>query len=155
MVKYKILSHTADLRLEVFGKTLEELFKNAVDVLSRILYKRSINGPALAEPRRRQGVAAEELKETIKIQSVNLNALLVDFLNEILARSQINKAVYKVSGVKCQVSGVSASVEAELVGQKVEEFEEDIKAVTYHEVNLQQTIYNKQQLWQTKLVLDI
>lgn len=138
MTKFRILSHTADLRLEVFGKTIEELFENAVVALSTILYKKF-----------------DELKvkptgpsEKIKIQSVNLNALLVDFLSEILAKSEINKSVYKVKSLKLK----DGQLEAEIIGFPVDEFDEDVKAVTYTEVDIKQ---DEKGMWKTKLVLDI
>lgn len=162
MVKYRILSHTADLRLEVFGKTLEELFKNAAEAIADILHKR----PKKSE------LHPNVPKEKIKIESINLNTLLVDFLNEILAKSQINKAVYFVKKINIRTSDVpniknlnfrtsdvqNIELEAGLAGYKVDKFDEDIKAVTYHEVDIQQTTNGKRsttKIWQTKLVLDI
>lgn len=137
-LRYKVLSHTADLRLEVYGKTPEELFENAAEALAGLL---------------RSNVKGQKsiVKESISITSSNINTLLVDFLNDILAKSYINKAVYKVSDVKCRASNVGASVEAKLIGRSVDRFDEDVKAVTHYEADIQQ----KDGIWQTKLVLDI
>ncbi len=139
MDKYKILSHTADLRLEIYGKTQEELFQNAASAMADIL----------ASSIKHQ--ASGKLKERIKIESANVNILLVDFLNEILARSNINKCVYKASSIKHQASKKEIKIEADLVGYKVKEFDEDIKAVTYHEAEVKE----KGGFWKAKLVLDI
>ena len=141
-MKYRILSHTADLRLEVYGKTLEELFINAAEALARILYEQSESTEFSALPKARQ-----LLSEKIEIQSVNMNTLLVDFLNEILARSHINKAVYKVESLKLKGN----AVEAKSMGKKVEQFDEDVKAVTYHEVDIKE----EKGMWHTTLILDI
>lgn len=135
-MKYKILSHTADLRLEVYGKTLEELFTNAAEALAHILAGKK-------KPLLSHMIAVEKLE----IRSGNLNSLLVDFLNEILSRSQINKRVYKVENLKLGKSELTA----EISGMSVEKFEEDIKAVTYHEADIEQ----KDAIWKTRLVLDI
>lgn len=132
-MKYKILSHTADLRLEVNGATMEELFQNAALALADVLKK--------ARP------AGELLEEKIRVESANQSALLVDFLNEILAKSQINKAVYRVSRLALRDS----RLEAELIGVNVPEFDEDVKAVTYHEADIKK----EGDFWTTKLVLDI
>jgi len=182
-MEYKILSHTADLRLEVFGKTIEELFRNAAEALAQILSPRSEKSlPDLSSTTRRQAGEwhPNVPKEKIEIQSTNINTLLVDFLNEILAKSQIEKAVYKVVKIKIgspstspdgtvgassgtnyspsEVEGIPISLGAELAGIKVPEFEEDVKAVTYHEVNITPASGPKvpaSKMWSTKLVLDI
>ncbi len=136
--KYKVLSHTADLRLEVYGETLEELFKNAAEALADILSTKDA------------GVGDGGL-EKVKVESLNKNTLLVDFLNEILAKSHINKKIYKISNIKIQISNGKNIAETELIGCPVEGFDEDIKAATYHEVDIKQ----KDGIWQTKLILDI
>lgn len=139
-MKYKILSHTADLRLEVYGKTTEELFVSASQTLADIL---TGNQKLLSH--------MMAVAEKISIQSLNLNTLLVDFLNEVLAKSHINKAVYKVKSITVIASGAKQSLEAEIIGNKVPKFEEDIKAVTYHEVNIKK----ENGIFKTLLVLDV
>ena len=176
-MKYRILSHTADLRLEVYGATIEELFKHAVEALADVLSpKTKDQKPRLKEarlapqsgaaktsaeggspPAGRAGASGgknQELKTGIHLESANLNNLLVDFLNEILARSQINKAVYKIKSLMLK----DKSLVAEIEGIKVPEFHEDVKAVTYHEVDIKKgpaTGDKRQSLWSTKLVIDI
>lgn len=138
MSNYKILSHTADLRLAVYGKTLEELFINAAEALARIL-----SGAAKVE------VKNKKAKIKIKVASININSLLVDFLNELLSRSQIDKAIYLVKSLK--LSEKKIALTATLAQVKVSEFAEDVKAVTYHEAN----IIKADDSYKTKLVLDI
>ncbi len=88
-------------------------------------------------------------REIVKIQSIDINSLLVDFLSEILAHSQINKCVYIVSDIKIDAS--SLMLHASCIGYPVDHFDEDIKAVTYQDLNIQK-INN---IWQTILVFDI
>lgn len=139
-MKYKILNHTADLRLEIYGKTLGELFMNAVEALADILGGKSYSRTGETD--------RESFKEFIRLRSSNITQLLVDFLNEILAKSNIHKRVYKVHKV---IKLKDAEIEAEIIGVPAEKFEEDIKAVTYHEVDIKK----EGGLWQTKLVMDI
>lgn len=134
-MKYKILSHTADLRLEVYGKTMEELFTNAAEALARVLV------PEVKEK------ISTGLKEKLEIESININILLVDFLNEILAKSQIEKAVFFLEKIKITGNKLTA----ELTGIRVDKFEEDVKAVTYHEVNIKK----EDEIFRTKLIMDI
>lgn len=137
--KYELLEHPAELRLRIYGKTLEELFINAAEAMADVLIKK--------EKRKEE----REKKEKIQIQSIDINSLLVDFLSEILAKSQINKAVYLVSNIKCQVSGKQTNLKAELIGYPIDHFNEDIKAVTYQDLNIQKI----DGIWQTILVFDV
>ena len=122
-MKYQILEHKADIKIKIFGKTLEELFKNAALAMAQILKR---------DPKLR--IHPNASKEKMKIKSLGREILLVDFLNEILARSQINKCLYRVSSFKIQDS----SIEAELISYPVESFDEDIKAATYHDLKISQ-----------------
>lgn len=137
MKAYEILEHPAELRIRVFGETIEDLFKNAVDAVADILVK----------SKKENEKWEREKKEKIEIKSIDINSLLVDFLSEILAKSQINKCIYYVSSLKLQ----DLSLEAEVIGYPVERFDEDIKAVTYEDLNIEQ----KNGTWTTCLVFDI
>lgn len=137
MKPFKILSHTADLRLQIFGHDYEELFQNAVLALSSILTKE----------RKKKYVPTGF--EKVKIDAPDTNTLLVSFLNEILTQSQINRKVYdRIKFLKFS----EKSLEAQIFGQPVENFDEDVKAVTYHNVEIEQ---NRRGHFEVELVLDI
>jgi len=70
-MKYKILEHPADIKVQAFGKTKEELFVNAIRGMTEVL-KSKVQSPKSKVTRR------------IKIKSLDLNSLLVDFLSEVL-----------------------------------------------------------------------
>ncbi len=150
-MKFEILDHPAELRLRIYGKTIEELFTNAAEALATIQKKN------IALTVRSHDKCYRNLKrEKIEVRSIDVNALLVDFLSEILAKSQINKCVYKVSNLTLHDS----CLEAELVVYPIDSFDEDIKAVTYQDVDIQlKSTTNSQQstvkVWQTNLVFDI
>lgn len=134
MQKYEILEHTGDVKIKVYGNTKEELFENAMLGMNAILKAKC---------------KAQSAKRTIKIESLDVNALLVDFLSEINYLRQVNKEVYdKVTFQKFS----DTKVEAELQGYEVEEFGEDIKAVTFHDLDIHQ---NAQGFWETTIVFDV
>ena len=141
MKKYEALEHPAELRIRVFGKTKEELFKNAAYALANILSSKPITKTTKTND--------QKLKTKMQVQAADLNLLLVDFLNEILARSQINKRVYLVSDVKINTSG--STLYASYIGYSIDHFDEDIKAVTHQDVDIKL----KTKHWQTNLVFDI
>ena len=133
--KYEILEHKADLKIKAFGKTKEELFKNMLLGMVKS-QKPEIKGKG-------------KTKREIKIKSVDLATLLVDFLNEILYLNQVNKEIYfKVKFEKF----TNNEIKAELTGQRVKRFGEDIKAATYHNLEIKQ---NKNKNWEGIVLFDI
>ncbi len=132
---YEIIKHTADLRMKVGGKTPEELFAEALRGMMGVLKEESEKG--------------EKRKRTIVVQSADRTSLLVDFLNEALAQAQINREIYDhvVFGRFSETA-----LEAELEGAAVGAFDEDIKAVTYHEADVKR---NEKGGWETMLIFDI
>lgn len=120
MQKYEILEHRGDFKIRVFGGDKKELFLNAL-----------LGMEAGLQPE------LEELNiepRAVKIKSLDLNALLVDFLSEVLYLIQTNKEIY--TDVKFK-NFSDTELEAELSGKKAERFGEDIKAVTHHGLDIQ------------------
>ncbi len=201
MKKFEILEHPAELRLRIYGKTIEELFINATEAMAQILSlatkfeiknQKSTHSVKASTERfdRPERLAAEGLsrmssglilspsavspstvssglsncsgpncetevsKIKIKVESVDINSLLVDFLSEILAKSQINKVVYQVLKIKYQKLKESVKLEAEILGYLVEQFDEDIKAVTYQDLDIKK-VNSPSGGWQTEIVFDI
>lgn len=139
MEKYEIVEHTGDVKIKVYGNTKEELFRNALEGMFYIL-----------NPRLRQGFGGQsKIQRSIKVNSPDVNALLVDFLNEVNYLRQVNREAYdKVNFKKFS----DTELEAELDGSKVQEFGEDIKAVTFHSLDIRQ---NEKGQWETAIVFDV
>jgi SHS2 domain-containing protein len=141
MKKYEILEHKADLKIRAFGKTKEELFLNML--------------LGMKESQKAE-VVLEKVKREIKIKSLNLEILLVDFLSEVLYLIQVNKEIYNSIKFKKftdpSTGSGQAEIEGELIGQKVERFGEDIKAVTYHGLEIRQ---RKDGTWEATVLFDI
>ncbi len=133
--KYEILEHKADLKIMVFGRNKKELFENAM--LGMISGLR----PKIKNQRAKT--------KKIKIKSLDLESLLVDFLSEVLYLSQVNREIYDIIKFK-KIS--DTELEAELIGQKVERFGEDIKAVTYYGLDVQQ---KENKTWEATVLFDI
>ncbi|PIP23572.1 MAG: archease [Candidatus Nealsonbacteria bacterium CG_4_10_14_0_2_um_filter_38_17] len=134
MKKYEILEHKADLKIRTWGSTKEELFVNA------LLAMQDSMKPELSEGK---------VKRKMFIESSDPSTLLVDFLSELLYLIQINKEIY--SYVNFRVFSGN-KIEAELIGQKVERFGEDIKAVTYHGLDIYQKAGGT---WEATVLFDI
>jgi SHS2 domain-containing protein len=135
MKKYEILEHKADLKLRTFGKTKKELFSNMLLAMTDALQAKTKD---------------QKLKtKNIKVKSSDLSSLLVDFLSEALYLIQVDKVLY--NKVKFR-DFTDTEIEAELTGQKVESFGEEIKAVTYHNLDIHQ---EKDGTWQATVLFDI
>jgi len=134
MKKFEILPHRADLKIKAFGKDKKELFLNALIAMTKSQKTKKLK---------------EQIKRKIKINSPDLPALLVDFLSEVLYLSQVNKEVY--SGVIFK-KFTDREIEGELIGQKVERFGEDIKAVTHHNLDIRQL---SDGFWEANVLFDI
>jgi len=134
MKKFEILPHTADLKIRVFGKTKEELFLNALLGMEESL-----------KPK----VLEKVVEREIEVKSIDLPALLVDFLNEVLYLNQVNREVY--SDLKISKFWDN-KLEGKVSGKKVERFGEDIKAVTYHNLKVQQ---KKDGTWEATVLFDV
>jgi SHS2 domain-containing protein len=133
---YEIVAHTADLRLKVRGRNLEELFRDALLGMMSVL-------------KEDKEKLISNVQHDLSLEAADSTALLVDFLNAALSRAQIHKEVYTDVVFRHLTA---YALEAELIGAKVSEFDEDIKAVTYHEAGVRR---NEQGELETMLVFDI
>jgi len=136
MKSFEILEHKADLKIKASGKTKEELFLNMLLAVASVLGSQ-------------QREEHNEVLREISIKSLNTEMLLVDFLNEILYLSQVNKEVY--TNIKFK-KFTENELEGELKGKRIERFKEDIKAATYHNLQIKQT---KQGLWEAVVLFDV
>jgi len=135
MKRFELLEHTADIKMRVFGTSIEEVFKNAAYGMACI---------------QKEGIEDQELKiqKTIEIESIDIESLLVDFLSEILTLSDTYQEAYpKVSNIKIK----DKKINAEILGFSVDHFDEDIKAATYHEVKIEE----KNRKWEAEVIFDI
>lgn len=146
MDDFIVLEHTADLKIKVFGKTLEELFINALKGMFQSLkpkatgcsYKNNLLiCPALPK------------KHTITLTSPDHESLLVDFLSEALYLSDSLNEAYLDANI---INLTENQIQAKIFGIAIQGFENvEIKAVTYHDLEIK----HHEGLWQTDIVFDI
>lgn len=115
---------TADVAFEAVGKSLNEVFSN-----SALATMETMVDTTTVHPR---------LSKLIKLQSKELNALLVDFLNEIvyykdseqilLGRFEVNVEQKKENGVWL----LTAKIAGEPIDYKRHLLRADVKAATWH-----------------------
>lgn len=137
--KFKILEHPADLKIQAFGKDLAEVFINIAEAIA---------GQQI------QDLEIKKLRnleiEEVVMESADLESLLVDWLSEILYRGEINKKVYTDFEI-LEFSEKPARIKAKIKGIPVEKKDIDIKAVTYHDLEIKKA--NKH--WEAQVIFDI
>ena len=131
---YELVHHTADVRLRVSAHSVEDLFRDAVRGMYAVMRGERGTAPVT------RVISVEESADT--------TSLLVDFLNEVLNRAQIGREMFdEVRFTRFQ----PLSLTAELTGTTPADFEEDVKAVTYHEADVR----CEDGQWMTMLVFDL
>ncbi len=136
--KYEYIEHTADLGFKAYGTTVEELFVNAAEALFEVLV-------ALDSVRARD-------KRIIHVDSIDLETLMVSWLNELLYRFEMEGFLLKRSQIDKMTScSLQATVYGETIDPARHEIRTTIKAVTYHQLYVKR--HNV--LWESRVVLDL
>jgi SHS2 domain-containing protein len=117
---YEILEHTADVGIRAWGRTLDAAFEQAAWALVDIL------GATAGTPRRRVRLRAEGQDE---------GALLVDFLNELIALHETEEAAFASFSVRI-VPPRSLVAEVGLAPVEAEPETTGVKAATYHQLRV-------------------
>lgn len=134
MQKYDFLDHPSDIKLQVFGRDLEEVFVNAALGMMEFVY----------------GSKEVDLteQELIEVEAESLESLLVNWLAEILYLSDTNKRVY----LEYRILSFSSNKITALVKSGATLAKDDIKAVTYHDLTIEQM---SDGTWRAVVVFDI
>lgn len=129
--------HTGELRLRLDSPTLEGLFTEAARALAEL----AVGGEgALPE--------ASGEPEPVRLESVDREALLVDWLNELVFRTEIDGKAY----VDCRLERLGdSSLEATIRGASHPELRPLVKAATLHGVQITENPHG----YSVTVILDI
>ena len=140
MSNYKFFDHTADIGMEVTGRTRKELFVNAAEALFDVMIENKTGE-----------VAANKLRK-ITVEGLDIADLLINYLRELL---------YLFNGEKfmtgsCEiVQFTNKEIQARLTGEsfnpKKDLIKTEIKAVTYSGLNVEK---NKSG-WKASIIFDV
>jgi SHS2 domain-containing protein len=137
MQKYRFIENlTSDVMFEAYGKTPRELFENSAFAVSSVICK-------IAEIKPKKSII-------IKVSGENMEELLFSWLQEIIARVDIETMFFSKFKIKNITSNI---VEAEISGQPVRKNlgETVVKAVTRHNFSIKK----KNSIYTATVVLDI
>ncbi len=139
MYAFRFKEHTADIRILLEGDAFSDLFTAGTLAIAEILK------PGFCRDQKHPPT----LEKTMQLESVDRTALLIDFLSDVLTQCHMDRAVYCAVSVK-HLS--ETEMEAVITGTLVVAFEDDIKAVTYHEAEVRQHAEGK---WSCMVIVDI
>ena len=133
MNRYEEIDHTADWAFRAYGDTLPELFENAAYALFAL-----------------EGAldARSTLTRQLHVQGVDREALLVNWLNELLFLQETKRETFQ----KFQVTEFAdTALKATVHGAAAGAVTKFIKAVTFHNLKIEQT----EKGWQVTIVVDV
>lgn len=121
---FEILEHTADIGLMARGQTLQELFEHAALGMAEILDR--------ARP---APVGGESPSEPVGVQATDIEALLVEWLNEVLFRLESSGRCLCSAEIR-ELDGHSLRGEVGLSDCVGEPEGTELKATTYHQLSI-------------------
>jgi SHS2 domain-containing protein len=130
MGKYKQIDHTADIAVEIIGDNHEDLLITAANCWREIVFgKRKFS---------------KKLKKTIRIGANTIEDLIVEFLSELNFLFNVKKWIGStVLNLKLTVSDSGFLMTAKVAGENFIEnkhpVENEIKAVTFHKMQVKKT----------------
>jgi SHS2 domain-containing protein len=133
---FEEVPHTADLEIRVWGNDLESLFKSAAEGMFHLCGVEDLE----------QGISS--VKQAISLEAMDFEGLLILFLEELLYRITEDSMYYQIDSI---VIDSEFSLKAKLSGTQIQSYQRDIKAVTYHNLNIQRN----DQGYQVNIVFDI
>ena len=121
MGRSELFDHTADVGIRICAESLDDLFATAAAALFRLIV---VN----------HEVVREEVAETIELEAESLSQLLVDWLNELIFRTETQHRVYH--GFEVQVDGQRPALRAVIRGEPIDPqrhiLDHEVKAATRH-----------------------
>jgi SHS2 domain-containing protein len=141
MKEFEILEHTADIGIAAYGKIRKEVFINAAKGMFEIIAGETKN-------------LKENFFDKIKLEADNLEGLLFVWLSELLYISETKLVILSKFKIK-ELSDFQ--IEAEVEGIKINppfvKIEKEIKAVTYHRLEIKKD--EESGLWSAQVIFDI
>ena len=136
--RYEQFSHTADIGVRVFGKTLKELFENAAFAMFDIL----------ADLEGLKG----EIAQDFELTAPNYEELLISWLDELLYNFYAKNIIfYKFEVTELSEDVVRAKAFGRSVSENKNRLKTEIKAATYYNLK----IIKKDDYYEVDIIFDV
>jgi riboflavin kinase/FMN adenylyltransferase len=134
--RYREVEHTADRALSVWGRTLPDLYVGAAQGMYSLMGDLD-----------REGRAATEWRP-VSLEGLDRESLLVDWLNELLFLAESEDLLL----VEFEIEALTeTTLEGRVGGVPAEETVADIKAATYHQLEVKE----QEGGWSTLITFDV
>jgi len=140
MGRYETFEHTADLGLRIFASGLPDLFRTAAEALFDVIVAN------------RGDVLVLE-NELVSLTAESTEDLLVEWLNELIYRSETQHRLYTRFEVELDENGrrLDATIGGEPIDRARHVLDHEVKAATRHELSLRQVDDG----WVAEVIVDI
>ena len=145
MLHYKFFDHTADIGVEISGRTKKELFAHAANALFDIMIENLYSKSKSDEDTKRR-------QKIVTVDGADVEDLLINFLREILYL--FNGAGWVVDNCKIMACG-NKRLEAQLMGEPYNKkhhlIKTELKAVTYSGLS----VIKQKSGWRARVIFDV
>jgi SHS2 domain-containing protein len=122
-VTFEFVAHTADIKVAIEARDLDELFADATELVRQLLV-----GPSPVR---------ETQTSTIEITASDTTQVLLDYLRELLYRFEVEGFVAsRVELTRATPTALSAVMHGEQFDPERHETQPEVKAVTQHELEV-------------------
>ena len=134
-MKYKFLEHSGDIKFQAYGKTLNEVFENAVLAFSNYIS--------------RDKKIKSSKGKIVDVSGSDIESLFYNFLDELIYLFDAQNFI--AANAKITIRGYN--LHAEIFGDDASNYKEldQIKAATYAEMYVKKTANG----WEAQAVLDV
>jgi SHS2 domain-containing protein len=120
---FEEIEHTADRALRIYGSNLQELLVNAAHGMNSFMVEAS-------------AATSTPVVKSVELEAVDAEDLLVEWLSELAFWAETEMLVF----FRFELHEVSSTrLKATVYGNRVDQLEKHIKAVTYHNLEVVQT----------------
>jgi SHS2 domain-containing protein len=140
MPDYKLFDHTADIGVEIFGRTKKELFANAAKALFDLMIENKV------------GEVSEKQNKKITIEGADVADLLINFLRELLYLfNGENRVINHCEILDCGNKKITAKLTGEFYNKAKHLIKTEIKAVTYSGLKVEK----HKSGWKARIIFDV
>jgi SHS2 domain-containing protein len=137
VLRFEVIDHTADVGIIAYGSDLKEAFANSAYGMFSLMA--DLDG------------VREKVSRNINVHSTDREALLVDWLNELLYLFDVEHIIFK----RFEITALSQNrLQARVYGEKVDasrhQLKTAVKAATYHMLKIE-----KNEGVKVRFILDI
>lgn len=136
---YRVIDHKADIKIKISGKTAEELFSEALNGFLHVVIKR------------KKGKIKNFERKEIYLEGIDMEDLLVRFLNELIYFVSTKKVPVKIEKINLKEKRIEVEILLAPLTAELFEIKTELKAATYHNLKIEKKGGN----FHTEVVFDV